>query len=124
MTDAKPPAPEALRALLDSFLRCPVQPTLEELTAGLHAHQTAWIRGRGADGAAPSRPQGPRPRHRLSADERAVLERLAAGERLTTADVARWAWFENRELVALAPDPAGGPDILTLTDDGRAAAAS
>lgn len=118
----KPPnAQDALRALFETYLRCPVQPVLSELEQGLRAWQTEWIRARaGADAPAPGATAArPRARFPVSAAERAVLERLAEGWRATTAEVPRWAWFEDRELVTLHPNPAGtGPEVLRLTPAG------
>ncbi|MGQ9367157.1 hypothetical protein [Azospirillum sp. A39] len=124
---SRPPVPasaEALRALFETFLRCPAEPVLADLQQGLRAHQTEWIRARAggdAPAAAPATAAGavPKPRFRVIGDDRAVLERLAGGWLPTTAEVRRWAWFEDRELVRLEPNPAGhGPEVLRLTAAG------
>lgn len=121
-----PTAPsDALRALLETYLRCPVQPVLTELEQGLRAYQTEWIRARaGSDApplAEPAKAAMPKTKARFKVDgaERAVLERLAEGWVPTTAEVPRWAWLEDRELVTLEPNPAGsGPEILRIADEG------
>lgn len=126
MSDPK----DALRALLDSYLRCPVEAGRLELEQGLRAYQTDWIRARaGADALpvqapeAPPRAAVPRPKFPIASADVEVLKRLAEGWAGTTAEVSRWAWFENRELVTLEPDPSGsGPERLRLTPAGWAAA--
>lgn len=128
-TENPPPvlaSTEALRALLDGYLRCPTEPALRELEAALRVYQTEWI-GRHAGqptavaASAPPPPPTPvpKPRFKLDSDQRAVLERLAAGWEATTADLPRWAWFEDRELIRLDPDPSGqGPERLRLAAEG------
>lgn len=121
--DAAPDA--ALRALLETYLRCPVQPVLAELEQGLRAYQTEWIRARAGDAAPPlaepataATPKA-KPKFKVDTPERAVLERIAGGWVPTTAEVPRWAWLEDRELVRLEPNPAGaGPEVLRLADEG------
>lgn len=118
-----PDPKDALRALLETYLRCPVQPVLAELEQGLRAYQTEWIRARaGADAppvVAPGKAGLPKARFKVDAGDRAVLERMAEGWVPTTAEVPRWAWFETRELVRLEPNPAGtGPETLHLTEEG------
>lgn len=108
MTDAT----NTLHALLDAYLRCPVEAARTELELALRGYQTDWIRARaGADApplpvAAPApaaKPAVAKPRFPIAAADLDVLKRLADGWTGTTAEVARWAWFENRELVALDP---------------------
>ncbi|MBP2231968.1 hypothetical protein J2847_005293 [Azospirillum agricola] len=126
MSDPK----DTLRALLDTYLRCPVEAARAELDSALGAYQTDWIRARaGADApplpaaGPPARPAAPRPKFPIAAADLDVLRRLADGWAGTTAEVSRWAWFENRELVTLEPNPAGeGPETLRLTPAGWAAA--
>lgn len=116
---------DALRALLDTYARCPTQPTLTELHQALAAYQTDWIRVRAGEEVAPP-PPAPvkaaasiKPKFPVGAAERAVLEKLADGWTATTADVPRWVWFEDRELVTLAPNPTGeGPEVLRLAPEG------
>ncbi|HYD63975.1 hypothetical protein [Azospirillum sp.] len=113
----------ALRALLETYLRCPVQPVLSDLEQGLRAYQTEWIRARaGADAppaANPAKAGVPKAKFKVDGADRTVLERMADGWVPTTAEVPRWAWFEDRELVALDPNPAGsGPEILRLLPEG------
>lgn len=112
----------APRAVFDAFLRCPTPDALAELERGLRAYQTDWIRSRAGVDALPADPARSgvlRPKIKLSADERAVLERLADGWSATTADVPRWAWFETRELIRVDPDPSGqGPERLRLAAEG------
>lgn len=121
---------EALRALLETYLRCPVEEARTGLEQALRAYQTDWIRARaGADAppppapAASVRPPVAKPKFPIAAADLEVLKRLADGWAASTAEVARWAWFENRELVTLEPSPAGdGPELLRLTPAGWAAA--
>lgn len=128
MTDAT----NTLHALLDAYLRCPVEAARTELEQALRSYQTEWIRARaGVDAppppaAAPAAPAAKpvvaKPRFPIASADLDVLKRLADGWPGTTADVARWAWFENRELVTLDPNPAGeGPEVLRLTPLGWAA---
>lgn len=125
MTDAT----NRLHALLDAYLRCPVEAARTELEQALRGYQTDWIRTRaGADApplpvaAAPAAKPVAKPRFPIAAADIDVLKRLADGWTGTTADVTRWAWFENRELVSLEPNPAGeGPELLRLTPLGWAA---
>ncbi|ALG75084.1 hypothetical protein VY88_26515 [Azospirillum thiophilum] len=139
MTDAK----TTLHALLDAYLRCPAEAARTELEQALRSYQTDWIRARAGDDAPPlpaaaatlapvpaasaARPAVPKPRFPIASADLEVLKRLADGWPGTTAEVARWAWFENRELVTLAPGPAGpdtsggGPELLRLTPLGWAA---
>lgn len=124
-----PATPDALRALLDSYLRCPLEQARAELEQATRAYQADWIRARaGADAPplpAPSAPARPaaRPKFPIAAADVATLQKLADGWTATTADVSRWAWFEDRELVTLEPNPAGsGPELLRLTPAGWAAA--
>lgn len=127
----QPDPQDALRALLETYLRCPVQPVLAELQQGLAAYQTAWIQARaGAGGdavavkdtapaAKPPAAPVPKPKFPVGAAEREILEKLAGGWAATTADVTRWVWFEDRELVTLVSNPAGqGPDVLRLAPEG------
>lgn len=124
-----PATPDALRALLESYLRCPLEQARAELEQATRAYQTDWIRAR-ADGDAPplaAPPPAPRPAVRpkfpIAAADVTVLQKLADGWTATTAEVSRWAWFEDRELVTLEPNPAGsGPELLRLTPSGWAAA--
>ena len=114
---------DALRALLETYLRCPVQPVLTELEQGLRAYQTEWIRARaGGDApplADPAKAAIPKAKFKVDGPDRAVLERIAGGWVPTTADVPRWAWLEDRELVKLEPNPAGsGPEVLRIADEG------
>lgn len=124
---ADPPADpnkDALRALLETYLRCPVQPVLSDLEQGLRAYQTEWVRARaGSDAppppADPAKAGVPKAKFKVDGADRAVLERMADGWLPTTAEVPRWAWFEDRELVALEPNPAGsGPEVLRLLPEG------
>jgi len=113
----------ALRALLESYLRCPAQPVLTELEQGLRAYQTDWIRSHAGEAASPpanpAKAGVPKPKFKVDGPDRAVLERIADGWAPTTAEVPRWAWFEDRELVRLDPNPAGtGPEVLRITDEG------
>lgn len=131
MTDAK----NTLHALLDAYLRCPVDAARSELEQALRSYQTDWIRahaGAGSGAAAPPlpaavtaaavKPAVSKPRFPIASADLEVLKRLADGWPGTTAEVARWAWFENRELVALETNPAGeGPEMLRLTPLGWAA---
>lgn len=120
-----PPDPkDALRALLETYLRCPVQPVLTDLQQALATYQTEWIQAHAGTDAVPPRPTPPKPavpkpKFPVGAAERTILEKLADGWAATTADVTRWAWFEDRELVRLDANPAGqGPDILRLAPEG------
>ena len=118
---------DALHALLDRCLRCPDTASLTELEQALRAYQTDWIRARaGADAPALATPQPAaalRPKFPVMSADADVLKRLADGWAGTTAEVPRWAWFENRELVTLEPNPAGsGPELLRLTPAGWAVA--
>ncbi|WP_448203043.1 hypothetical protein [Azospirillum sp. sgz302134] len=125
------PATDALRALLDSYLRCPTEPARAELEQSLRAYQTEWIRARaGADApplAAPAKnaakPAAPaKPKFPIASADLDVLERMADGWVPTTAEVPRWVWFENRELVTLEANPTGtGPEVMRLTPSGWAA---
>ncbi len=136
MTDAK----TTLHALLDAYLRCPAEAARTELEQAVRSYQTDWIRARAGDDAPPlpaaaatqaqapvpaapaARPAVPKPRFPIASADLEVLKRLADGWPGTTAEVARWAWFENRELVTLAPDtPGSGPELLHLTPLGWAA---
>lgn len=113
----------SLRTLLDRYVDCPTASALEELEQALRAYQTAWIRSRaGVDAPPPdvaAKAAPTKPRFKVSDADRAVLERLADGWAPTMAEVPRWAWFEDRELVQLVPDPADpGRQILRLTEDG------
>ncbi|WP_372396131.1 hypothetical protein ABMY26_12960 [Azospirillum sp. HJ39] len=132
MTDAK----TTLHALLDAYLRCPAETARSELEQALRSYQTDWIRARAGDDAPPlpapaaapapaapaARPAVPRPRFPIASADLEVLKRLADGWPGTTAEVARWAWFENRELVTLVPGAHGeGPERLQLTPLGWAA---
>jgi hypothetical protein len=131
MTDAT----NTLHALLDAYLRCPVDSARAELEQALRGYQTDWIRARAGSDAPPlpateaeaaSAPAKkaivPKPRFPIASADLEVLKRLADGWSGTTAEVARWAWFENRELVVLDPNPAGeGPEVLRLAPLGWAA---
>ncbi|WP_376965637.1 hypothetical protein ABNQ39_29525 [Azospirillum sp. A26] len=128
MTDAT----NTLHALLDAYLRCPVEAARTELEQALRGYQTDWIRARAGADAPPqpvaatptpaAKPAVAKPRFPIAAADLDVLKRLADGWTGTTADVTRWAWFENRELVTLDPNPAGeGPEVLRLTPLGWAA---
>lgn len=118
----------SLRTLFDRYLACPTAPALAELEQALRDYQTGWIRGRaGVDAQptdvpatdAPAKTAPPKLRFKVSDADRAVLERIADGWAPTMAEVPRWAWFEDRELVRLVPDPADtGRQILRLTEDG------
>jgi hypothetical protein len=61
---------------------------------------------------------------RLTASERAVLRRLAEGQRLLVAQVTGWRALEHRRLIRVEFGPAGTPDAdrlcCYLTDQGRA----
>lgn len=113
----------SLRTLFERYLTCPTTPDLDELEQALRGYQTDWIRTRAGAGAPPAATTGKttpvKPRFKISDTDRAVLERLADGWVPTMAEVPRWAWFEDRELVRLEPDP-GDSDrsILRLTDEG------
>ncbi len=114
---------DALRALLETYLRCPEQPVLTELEQGLRTYQTEWIRARaGGDAppaAAPAKTAVPKAKFKVDGPDRAVLERIAEGWVPTTAEVPRWAWLEDRELVRLESNPAGaGPEVLRMADEG------
>jgi len=122
-----PPDPkDALRALLETYLRCPVQPVLNELQQTLVTYQTNWIHARAGSDAAPlkagpaaGKGAVPKPKFPVGAAEREILERLAGGWTATAADVTRWVWFEDRELIRMEPNPAGeGPDVLRLAPEG------
>ncbi|MBK1839447.1 hypothetical protein JHL17_18720 [Azospirillum sp. YIM B02556] len=127
MTDAT----NTLHALLDAYLRCPVEAARTELEQALRGYQTDWIRARaGVDAPAlpatkpapAAKPAVPKPRFPIASADLGVLKRLADGWPGTTAEVTRWAWFENRELVVLDPNPAGaGPEVLRLAPLGWAA---
>ena len=133
MTDAT----NTLHALLDAYLRCPVDSARAELEQALRGYQTDWIRARtgsdapalpatgagtGAEAAPAKKAVVPKPRFPIASSDLEILKRLADGWPGTTAEVARWAWFENRELVTLDPNPAGeGPEVLRLTPLGWAA---
>ena len=127
MNDAK----NTLHALLDAYLRCPVDAARSELEQALRSYQTDWIRAHAGveapslPAAAPApaaKPAVSKPRFPIASADLEVLKRLADGWPGTTAEVARWAWFENRELVALETNPAGeGPEILRLAPLGWAA---
>lgn len=135
MSDPKTTLPNTnLHAQLDAYLACPTASALEELRTALTAYQTEWIRGHAgvSAAAAPSPAAEPapvprpaavaKPRFPIAAADLEVLGRIADGWAATTADVPRWAWFENRELVTLEPDPAGaGPELLRLAPLGWAA---
>ncbi|WP_454018141.1 hypothetical protein [Azospirillum sp. Marseille-Q6669] len=124
------PSAEALHALLDRYLRCPSEPLRGELNEALTAFQTAWIPARaGQDApaapqpapAAPNRAPA-KPKFPIAAADLAVLERMAEGWVPTAAEVPRWVWFENRELVTMEPNPAGsGPEVMRLAPAGWAA---
>ncbi|HYG89093.1 MAG TPA: hypothetical protein VD978_22855 [Azospirillum sp.] len=114
---------DTLRALLETYLRCPVQPVLADLEQGLRAYQTEWIRTRaGTDApaaASPAKAGVPKAKFKVDGADRAVLERLAEGWVPTTAEVPRWAWLEDRELVTLEPNPNGsGPEVLRIAEEG------
>lgn len=130
MSDAK----NTLHTLLDAYLRCPVDAARSELEQALRSYQTDWIRAHAGADAPPLPATGaeapatakkaivPKPRFPIASADLEVLKRLADGWTGTTAEVARWAWFENRELVALETNPAGeGPEMLRLTPLGWAA---
>lgn len=113
----------SLRTLFDRYLACPTAPALDELELALRGYQTDWIRARAGLEAAAAAPAGkpapPKPRFKIADGDRAVLERLADGWAPTVADVPRWAWFEDRELVRLEPDTADqGRSVLRLTEEG------
>ncbi|MBP2301266.1 hypothetical protein [Azospirillum picis] len=127
---------DTLHVLLDAYLRCPVEAARSDLEQALRSYQTEWIRARAGDeapplpapalapapAAPPAKPAVDRPKFPIAAADIEVLSRLAEGWMGTTADVKRWAWFENRELVSLEPNPAGkGPELLRLTPLGWAA---
>lgn len=127
------PGADALRALLDRFLSCPVDQLRAEIDAGLRAYQTGWIQARaGVDAAAPMPSAAPadsaagrvapaKPKFPIPAADLEVLARMADGWTPTTAEVGRWVWLENRELVLLEPNPDGGPEIMRLAAAGWAA---
>ncbi len=122
MTTATDPK-NTVQALLETYLRCPTQPVLAALEQELRAYQTEWISARaGADAPTPAHPAKasmPKAKFKVGDAERAVLERLAEGWKPTTAEVPRWAWLEDRELVTLRANPANtGPDVLSLADEG------
>lgn len=112
-----------LRQTLERLLDCPTAETLEELRSLAAAYQTSWIERRAgvAPKAEATAVRSSRKPPQISADDRAVLVKLAKGWRATPADVPRWVWLEDRELVRMetAPD---GAEILALTDLGRIAA--
>ncbi|PWC33208.1 hypothetical protein [Azospirillum sp. TSO35-2] len=130
MSDPK----DRLYALLDTYTRCPVEATRTELEQSLRAYQTDWIRAHAGQPAPPpppvenpapapaARPRVAGPKFPIAAADLEMLKRLADGWPGTTAEVTRWAWFENRELVTLDPNPAGeGPELLRLSPLGWAA---
>lgn len=130
MSDAK----TKLQALLDACLACPTGPALKELQDALAEYQTGWIRERAGvvapaptpaaaeRPAAPPKAALPKPKFPIAAADLDILRRIADGWAPTTAEVSRWAWFENRELVTLEADPAGqGPEVLRLAPLGWAA---
>ena len=131
MPEPTQPTAEFLRALLDGYLRCPTDPARAELEQALRAYQTDWIRARAGADAPPLKTAAPgqakaaapaRPKFPIAAADLEVLKRMADGWTPTTADVPRWAWLEDRELVMLEPNPAGnGPEVMRLTSTGWAA---
>ncbi|TWA82512.1 hypothetical protein FBZ83_107200 [Azospirillum brasilense] len=130
MPETPPPSAESLHALLDRYLRCPSEPLRGELNAALTAFQTAWIHaraGQDAPTAPPPTPAAPKrapakPKFPIAAADLAVLEKMAEGWVPTAAEVPRWVWFENRELVTMEPNPAGsGPEVMRLAPAGWAA---
>lgn len=115
---------EERRRHLERFMDAPTAENLATLQASLAEYQTKWINlhagvpsGDGGSAAKPAVSSSRAPK--LATSEREVLARLADGERLTIADVTRWAWFEDRELVRLQAE--GEDEVLILTDLGRAA---
>ncbi|WP_207457914.1 hypothetical protein [Azospirillum sp. SYSU D00513] len=121
-----PDPKQALRALLEGFLGCPTEPALTELEQALRAYQTEWIRARAGGDAPPAReaarPAGAKPRFPIPSADLDTLGKIADGWAATTAEVRRWAWLEDRELVVLEPNPAGtGPELLRLAPAGWAA---
>ncbi len=130
MPETPTPTAESLHALLDRYLRCPSEPLRAGLEQALSAYQTGWIHARAGQDAPPAHPPAaastgrvpPKPKFPIAAADLAVLERMAGGWVPTAAEVPRWAWFENRELVTMEPNPAGsGPEVLRLTPAGWAA---
>ncbi len=118
------PSADDLRALLETYLRCPAEPLRADLDQRLRAYQTDWIRARAGADAPPAAGKAATPRARfpIAAADLEVLRRMAEGWVPTTAEVPRWAWFENRELVVLEPAPSGGgPEVMRLTPGGWAA---
>lgn len=128
MPETPLPTADSLHALLDRYLRCPSEPLRGELNAALTAFQTAWIHAHAGQNAPPPSPPAaapnripPKPRFPISAADLAVLERMAEGWVPTAAEVPRWVWFENRELVTMEPNPAGsGPEVMRLAPAGWA----
>lgn len=113
----------SLRTLFDRYLACPTAPALDELEQALRGYQTEWIRIHAGAGTPPATPSGKpspaKPRFKIADGDRAVLERLADGWAPTMAEVPRWAWFEDRELVRLEPDPTDAArSILRLSEEG------
>ena len=129
MPETTLPAAGPLRALLDGYLLCPTEPARAELEQALRAYQTDWIRARAGGDAtaapaagAPLKAPPRKPKFPIAAADLEVLERMAGGWVPTVAEVPRWAWFENRELVTLEPNPAGdGPEVMRLSPTGWAA---
>lgn len=118
-----------LRQTLERYFDCPTAETAGEIATLLSAYQNRWIAERAGSGAttsiATTKPAAETGKRlpRVSHDEQVVLKKLAEGWPATTADVPRWSWFENRELVALAPHPDGGDaEILVITPLGQAVA--
>ena len=130
MAESPSPTAESLHALLDRYLRCPAEPLRAELDQALGAWQTGWIQARAGEHALPATPPAAAPASRtpskpkfpIAAADLAVLERMADGWAPTAAEVPRWVWFENRELVTMEPNPAGsGPEVMRLAPAGWAA---
>ncbi|AWK88030.1 hypothetical protein DEW08_14480 [Azospirillum thermophilum] len=118
---------ETLHHLLDSYLRCPTEGARMDLEQALRSYQTDWIRARaGSDAPAAEPARGARPAAKpkfpIAAADLEVLRRMADGWTPTIGEVTRWAWFENRELVELQPNPEGsGPEVMRLAPAGWAA---
>lgn len=120
--------PADLKSLLDRYLGCPDDDLRGELERALAAYQTGWIRERAGVPALSSTeevkaaPRPKSPKFPISAADLDTLRRISNGWVPTTAEVPRWAWLENRELVTLEPNPTGdGSEILVLAPNGQAA---
>lgn len=125
---ATPPAHQAERAKLteqvERFLDCPTAENLAAIQSLATAYQSRWISGHaGTAAAGPTATTGDKRIPKIAFADRTVLQRLAEGWMATPADVPRWCWFEDRDLIRLEPHPQNPEtEILVLTDLGRSAA--